>query len=356
MDFGAVALECCPLRSAVVGRWRLIMTTKTAGIGLLVLISIARQGVGEEWRDRLEKEAPDKWSALEAYYAHFEASWNESVTKNYGDKKEQRTRKRLLINGDNVRLEITKGMRTGVVAANKKYLFNVRRQDETMPYLLNYYGKQNEFNLINEFRLYTQALCYCQNVPLSRWGSDACLGTTSVDSVEVGGKRMVRWRSRYTPGEKETGKGTENEGIIWNIVPTFDAPFDLTLVLDPDSYWCIKSYEMNVFTINLIYSGSNEYQRDERGFPVVRRVRRDERGADNRVKTIICDFEIAESKDIPESMFTLSAFGLSEMESETIGWWERNRIWLGLVSVLVLLGLVAIVVRLVRKRFIAKTA
>lgn len=331
-----------------------IMNPGKLGIGLLVLISVVQQGIGEEWIDRLEKEAPDKWSALESYYAQFEADWNESIIKNFGDKKEQKTRKRLLINDDCVRLEITKEGRTGVVAANKKYLFNLRRQNEEMPYLLNHYGKQNEFNLINEFRLFAQSLCYCQNVPLTRWRSDTCLRTLNVDSVEVDGKRMVRWLSRYTPS-KETDNGVENMGLIWNIVPTFKKPFDLMLVLDPDSCWCIKSYEMNNFTINLIYSGSNEYQRDERGFPIIHRVWREERGNGNRVKTISCDFEIAKHEVIPESLFTLSSFGLPEIESDT-NEQERSHIWFGLLIVLLLMMLIAILLRKLRKWGVTKTA
>jgi hypothetical protein len=81
---------------------------------------------------------------------------------------------------------------------------------------------------------------------------------------------------------------------------------------------------------------------------VVRRVKREERGEKNQVKTTTCEFEQVEHKDIPESMFTLTAFGLPEMESER-PWWHWRRHWLGLLSLAVFIGLLAAVIR-ARKR------
>jgi hypothetical protein len=91
------------------------------------------------------------------------------------------------------------------------------------------------------------------------------------------------------------------------------------VLLDPEACWCVRAYAVESrFTESLVVKaeGKHEYEKDASGFPLLKRLTEHVTVLDGSKTT--ADFEDnysfscrAES-GIPESEFTLSAFGLPE--------------------------------------------
>jgi hypothetical protein len=90
-------------------------------------------------------------------------------------------------------------------------------------------------------------------------------------------------------------------------------------VLDPNACWCIREYHLSGAMdkeVRMTIAGTNEYTLTESGFPMPKRFRRTtiaEREGTRVIETELTqDFQSWMETDVPESVFSLSAFGLSE--------------------------------------------
>lgn len=123
-------------------------------------------------------------------------------------------------------------------------------------------------------------------------------------------------------------------------------------VLDPKNYWVVKSYEVDlVWPLGEkgIVKGQSEYQRDDKGFPLPKKIQISE-FYKNPVQEMITteDFFVSNNEPDPEE-FRLSFFGLPEPVN--VEWkkpWQFNGLYLLLGSGV--LFFFAIVFRKIRKK------
>src|SRR5262249_41188923 len=155
------------------------------------------------------------------------------------------------------------------------------------------------YGVDEEFRPCVQAPFYFENRALSEWLKAPNFVTKQVVPAHTGDKGLVRWECQYTPDAQEAAEGR--------------LAFTSILLLKRDKYWAIHSLE-RIFAAYKVW-GSLEYGADVEGFPVIRTVTVKTKNNDGREKIQTCEIETFLHRAVPDHDFSLSAFGLPEIDA-----------------------------------------
>ena len=122
------------------------------------------------------------------------------------------------------------------------------------------------------------------------------------------------------------------------------------IALDPAQYWIVRAYELQAkfFNGTGVITGSYEYDRGESNTPLLRLHVRRQKGTFNTGEALDHEYRYEcqfVERDVPESEFTLSAFGIPEPPGMTQP--TRWYLWAG-VAAFVCLGL-AVLLRRMRR-------
>jgi hypothetical protein len=332
-------------------------------VEIWLLPSIGRASGQGNWENRLSEEAPAQWRALQEFFSRFECTWQEDVLMTSGPIRESSSRKRLLMNGNMVRLEITilkeknergvdgKVNRQGVVAVNPRYLFNLKRASDAKEYSIAHYGSSNSYNINGEIGSVAYALYRVLDVPLSQWLTEPGVRTRTVERISSPDGDLVSWQGQYAPldAPKSNVRATQLMAATWNEVTLPRRPCDFTIILDPAKHWCVRSWKAlfagpspgTGFEMSRVIESGDEV----RGYPVPRSVSEITRNLDGRERKVTSVLQHFAPRVVPETEFTLSAFGLLEMDQQTRDPGYRGRWWIGFLFGALLLGILAFFVR-----------
>ncbi len=290
------------------------------GLAIAQLVPDAR---AETWKDRLQNEAPIAWAKLEEFYSHLECAWIERIenTQGRGKGTMEDLHKTLLIDGPLRRVHGDRQGtdRRGVMAVNKRYAFHIQRESESKAYqVVKYYRKKDASSLLddlhNEFAEIVPAPYSLLAKSLGGWLKNPNLVTEEVVAAPEGPPGLVRWKARFRPARPSAKE---------------PPPFTVTLFLDSKRHWCVQKYEILTTYENgaqVRDAAALEYGQTVDGFPVISRVSRTVTNlADGRAQQRTAVMQsFATKTDIPEEEFTLTAFGVPELEE-----WpsDRGHLW-----------------------------
>lgn len=323
-------------------------------IGCIVLIAICPcEAVAAGWKERLLSEAPPKWTALEQYYSKMEVSsrmtypTRPSVSAQFPDIVYVDIRK----NGEwmvSTMRRVGKGIdgkrmdTLNVYGVNSHYAFELGKTspDADTFVLANFQSASDEMrrkvhahgehNFSSAFEV--------QAVPLSEFIKDPLVAITDVRSVRRGEREMAQLdyarqlvMHDRNDSSKAKASGTEHG----------------TVVLDPEHYWCVR--ECHFDRSDCKSDMFLEYGDDVDGFPILRRYQDTTTYKDGTGSMVInYEFDKLVHRDIPESEFTLSAFGLPEMQLPSEQ--KPRTLWRWLTGIGIVLGTLAILLRVYLKK------
>ncbi len=297
----------------------------------LVVAQSATEAMAQSWKDRLQSEGPVAWAKLEDFYSHLECSWIERSEATAGKLKGHTVerQKTLLIDGVLRRMHSTRPStgRQGVMAVNSRYVFHIQRDAEEKPYhVVRYYRKKDAASFLQDLDLELAELVPCPYSffarPLREWVTHPNLVTDEVVPAPEGPPGLLRWKARFRPGRPGPKES-----------PPFTLGFTVTLLLDSNQSWCVQKYEALVTYENghqVRFVGALDYGSSIDDFPVISRVTTTVTNlTDGRaqVRTAVMQ-SFARKTDVPEKEFTLTAFGVAELEEWPDDWpADRGYLW-----------------------------
>ena len=324
-------------------------------VGCLTLTGVCPgEAIAADWKERLLAEAPPKWAALEKYYSKLEVSFRSNYTTKpkppplFPDSVSFDIRK----NGD---MMVSTQRRLGtfpdgkrmddldVNGVNSRYAFTLgKTSPDAESFLLanfqpasdeareNVHGcGEHQFGIVFEVNSWD-----C--IPLAKFIKDPFVTITDVRGVRRGEREMAQL-SYERQMEKPNGSKGKEHG---------------TVVLDPDHFWCVRESHSELPDFMPVHKIDHflEYGEDVDGFPILRREQDTTTYKDGEgTLATTTEFDKLVHRDIPENEFTLSAFGLPEMQLPG----EQNppTLWRWLVGIGIALGVLAILLRVyVKKR------
>lgn len=310
--------------------------------GLAICPNIASS---TEWKERLLTEAPHKWEALEQYYSKMEGSSRKIVATPMGGKPipsmfEGTVVRDVRENGDWIVATIHRvGKRNGkpvdtieVTSTNSRYAFRLGKPT----------SDAESFVLVNFEPVNAQARGKARgqidfHLPFNPLG-DRLSDVLKNPSFVITGVRGVR------------RDGKELVQMDYDIHVSNNDPQDpspkntieirhISLILDPERYWSVQECHFDFPNMN--GDESLEYSQSVDGFPILRRSTYTQRGKNGLGDMLATqDFNKLVHRDIPENEFTLSAFGLPEMQVP--GEQKPRTLWRWLVGIGIALGLFAV--------------
>jgi hypothetical protein len=334
--------------------WRELLIGLVRG-GLLLTAMCSGDAVAADGKERLFSEAPPKWTALEQYYSKLEVSFRAIVSSKpatlgpvypdicYFDIRRNgdmmvSTQRRVGKFPDGKRMDSL-----GVNGVNSRYAFKLGKTtpDAESFILANFQPASDEmrrkvhsrgehhFNIVFEVNSWD-----C--IPLSKFIKDPLITITDVHDLRRGGRDMAQL-SYERQWKIHDRSGTEHG----------------TVILDPERYWCVCEHHSELPDILPVrkIDGFLEYGDDVDGFPILRRCQETTTYKDKTDSplVIIYEFDKLVHRDIPESEFTLSAFGLPEVQVP--GEQKPRTLWRWLVGIGIALGVLAVLLRVyVKKR------
>lgn len=326
-------------------------------IGGVILLALCRsEAVAVDWKERLLSEAPPKWSALEQYYAKMEASYRKTFAvppegKPFPLSFQGTIYYEILTNGGMMvctHRHVGKDSQgkqrdtTKVLGVNARYAFELGKTAlDAETFILTNFQISNdrarhkvrgsggaEFDKILEVQGF-RMLDIIKNPQLT---------ITNVLGVQRNGKELVQLEydrqlveyDRQDPSQKKI-TGTEHSIVF----------------LDPERYWCIREYHFD--NPDWKGDGSLEYGDADDGFPILRRCTHTathHKGYGTMLITY--EFDKLVHRDIPESEFTLSAFGMPELQLP--GEQKPRTLWRWLIGIGIALGALAVLFRVYMKK------
>ncbi len=282
--------------------WRRIPTTFIAVCFLAFSISMVR---GEEdLKQQFLEQAPKAWEALEGFDSQLAGTFTKTESYKDGKKPTKTTKNDFAVSGKMGRMRQEGGPDGEKVGAmNSQYFFTLRKASEPN-YAVNiiepYVGdakatEHAEGKIANSLHQYVFAPWYYDLKPLGYWLKQPGFKIDRATPVGRTGKNLVRVDFSYDPPA-----GIDSRLAV---LPSW-------FLFDPSAYWSIQAYDIQKSWGNII--GNIEYGDRIDGFPVQKQIVeyvRDKQGGELKV---VVDFNKLERKVVPESEFTLSAFGLPE--------------------------------------------
>jgi hypothetical protein len=168
------------------------------------------------------------------------------------------------------------------------------------------------------------------------------------DWVDHDGRRVVRLEALVVPKVRFPPEK--------DLVPA-------TMILDPDRYWCCLGEQADYVTKTgqrAVFTSQNEVGTGSQKIPIIKRrslqfTFKDSEGKPVGTWQSVSDFDLYEDSAVPESEFTLTAFGLPEPQG--IEWPKPTRWWLwGTAAGLAMIVASGIAARFVRRRQQARAA
>jgi hypothetical protein len=321
----------------------------------VVIMFFLHEPVAASWKERLLSEAPPKWMALEEYYSKVEASYRKIFDippegkpfplsfqgTIYYDVRENGG---MMVCTDHHVGKDGKGKQrdtTKVRGVNSRYAFNLGKSapDADTFVLANFQAVDDQARQKvrgsggDDYNLAFKV----QGVRLIDLIKDP-LFTIDARGVQRNGKELVQLeydrklvkRDRNDPSQTMAA-GTEH-GIV---------------LLDPEHSWCIREYHLN--NPDWKIDGTLEYGDEVDGFPILRRCKHTAMNKQGLGTMLITyEFDKLIHRDIPESEFTLSAFGLPEVQVP--GEQKPRTLWRWLLGIGIVLGMLAILLRIYVKK------
>jgi hypothetical protein len=328
------------------------------GIGCIIVLSLwPHDTAAGEWKERLRTEAPPKWTALEQYYAKMEMSYRKIIAiptegKPIPESFLGTIYQDVCVNGDRIvctshhvgKDDSGKSVDTTFVrGVNSRYFFELAKTapDADTFILSNFQpvsdkARQKVFNGgASNARI---AFAGSQFGRLSDIIKDPRFTISNIHGVRRDGKEVVQFEYGFTaetPDKQAPPQHKEpwaEHGVV---------------VVDPQHSWCILRTHFD----NPNWTGDEtvEYGDAIDGFPIPRRCTHTsthKKGMGNGL--IICEFDKLVHRDIPESEFTLSAFGLPEMQVP--GEQKPQTLWRWLLGIGIALGVLAVLLRIYVKK------
>lgn len=282
---------------------------------LLVLVFALVWSIGpggragaEDGKASLLSDASKAWSSLKDFSEHLEGQFTETVTFSDSSMPSSKSVTQFLISNGNVRFEIQKGKDKAVIAGafNPSYFFLLNGETgagfqvaqiqpstvrvPTSPHTPAAYVLE-----------YVYAPWFFMQKPLAAWLKDPDFVVKKVTSHPQDGRMLLRAEFTYVPKKAS--------GDVPLKMLTFYEPS--WVILDPDNYWTIQEHLITTWYGN--QRGRVTYGERVGGFPMAKRAERISTGARTKdVKTTRWEIDRIAHRMIPESEFTLSAFGLPE--------------------------------------------
>jgi hypothetical protein len=309
--------------------------------------------IAADWKERLLSEAPPKWAALEQYYAKMEMScrtiltetpkglggvpdvvysdirkngeWMVSTQRRVGKNLDGKRTDDLSVNGVNSRYAFTLGKAApdaeSFILANFEPASDIARQ--------KVHGRgERSFSAVFEVDTWD-----C--VPLSKFIKAPSVTITDVRGLNRGGRVLVQLNFE------------RQQEWINNLRVTVHG----AVVLDPEHCWCVRECHAE-FPDSMPASKTDnilEYGDDVDGFPILRREQHTVTYRDGKGRLVTTtEFDKLVHRDIPESEFSLSAFGLPEVQVP--GDQKPRTLWRWLIGIGAALGVLAILFRAYAKR------
>lgn len=342
-------------------RWRFVSLDRVIWC-VIFLAMFPREAIAASWKERLLAEAPPKWTAMEEYYSKMEVSFRQyvpvlpqSLVGRAPDLAYFDIRK----NGD---MMVSSLRRVGkyadgkkmdqlrILGINKRYAFKLAKTSpDADTFILEKYESASDeirqqvqsrggLNFTSSFRV--------NGMLLSEFVKDSLVTITDIRSLQRGGReiaqldyhRQLVYHDSNDPSKNKI-IGTE-EGVV---------------VLDPEHCWCIREHHFVLPSLKC--DVALEYGDDVDGFPILRRVQ-DTTVYKNSTGTMrtVWEFDKLVHRDIPESEFTLSAFGMPEMQLP--GDQRPHTLWRWMIGIGIALAALAILLRVYwqRRRQVRQTA
>lgn len=291
---------------------------------------------GQDMRARFESEAPRGWAKIVEMSRRCDV---EQLLKQIRPDRDEQTLFTAKFAGTNLAYTVkymksgeNAGRRSGeenVICCNSKYGFELKRSAKDRPWNVNYLG--NDVSDIFSKGV-DEGACIAPQFSLSigmlflpDWSKQESFKVVNVEAIE--GVKGERAAVRFE-----------------NARPTKELVFWIqrgTLILNPERLWAIEQYDVDVVFQPTgearWWSLKTEFAPGPDNFPVVRESlqRQGPKGGaeDFRNSWVFNRFEL---RDVPESEFTLSAFGLPEINARPASRWRWWAISLAAAGVLLI--------------------
>jgi len=307
------------------------------------------------WKERLLSEAPSKWAALEQYYSKLEVSYRKIITAPSEGKPlpltfqgtiycDTRQNGEMMVCTDHHVGKDGKGKQrdtTNVRGVNSRYTFTLGKtaSDAESFVLINFQPVSDQARQKvrgsggNEYDMAFKV----QFVRLIDLLKDP-LFTFDVHAVQRNGKELVQLEY-----DRQLVKQNQQGSAHKKVIGTEHG----TILLDPERCWSIQEHHFE----NPDWKGNSflEYGEERDGFPIIHRCKHTATHKQLGTRLTIYEFDKFIHRDIPESEFTLSAFGLPEMQVP--GEQKPRTLWRWLIGIGLILGMLAVLLRIyVKKR------
>jgi hypothetical protein len=309
------------------------------------LLSLSMGGVrgndADTWENRFVKEAPAQWQAyldgakdLQGSATSIFEEGGKVVRRFQAEFKQNKTCALLRVENPSGKtrpeslyaMNAQYGFKLGRASAEKPWAVLGEQLDLEKGYKLNPSGYSPAGNV--EFWLgMAHNIFGRENSLLPEVSKDGDFSVRSASPVLVDGQALVRVEFAARP-KKWTTKSHPNE-TDW--MPLRGG----WLVFDPEKYWVIRechvefqNWGAGAADVRLM-DGKFEYKEGKKGFPVLKRIVRGFPLSGSR-QTI--EFDLSEKDDVPDSDFTLSAFGLPEPAELKTARPQAWYIWAGLAG------------------------
>jgi hypothetical protein len=323
---------------------------------------------GDNDRSRLLTEGPPAWAALSQFYSHLEGKvtiTGEALNSpNAGRLSGARVMKRVQFrfNGKmgltltfpmaNAGSNATEDRGSYVHGMNSRYAFKINRSTTTDPYTVTYYGPRSpdfySVELVQTEMANHLLRAFCVNgMSLDKFLAQSGLSIDKVGPVTEGpSMAWIRMEFSWLYHEKDP-KGQESPST---------SLFQGWIDFDPQNHWCVRRYLLQWPGAGGKKRGHNdstiiEYGQPIDGFPIVQRVTSVTYSNDRTTESrTVSELEEMVHRTIPERDFTLSAFGLPEVDPE-LGIEKGGYLWVWLVVLSLLTAVAAVAfAKLARKR------
>lgn len=289
-------------------------------VSLLVVAGLAATVSAEDGsKQRFLTEAPNAWAHLERYADRVDISACIRTT-NSGpgmiDVPPEEINVHYITKDDAKLLELiqTSG-KSEVFGANLRYGLLLNRSSEDDPFLVRYIGtgKADKDSIKNKlsarFEQYVVAPYRISDKTFNELLREPTFRINSVSSVSRGGEDLARVDFAYTPANPETS-GMRGGWCLFA----------------PDQLWGLRESENETPWGKV--ACSVEYGEKHEGLPTLRRVTTTIINKDGRSQINSCEFSKWDNRSVPDRDFTLAAFGLPEIDTDSrVSTTDRAQAW-----------------------------
>lgn len=322
--------------------------------GGILLLSLCSQGSSAEgWKERLLTEAPPKWRDLEQYYSKIDVSYRKVI----GAPPEGKPFPWSFVG--TVQLDIRENGERIVCTTHRVGKDRAGKQEDSTQ--VDGVNSRYAFQLVKTTPD-ADTFVLANLEPVSDKAREKIRGKVDFTMIfKIQGKRLTDIIEDPLYTIKAYGVQRKEREVVqmeydfplahWDRTDASQkgaSPVEHgTVIFDPKHSWCVLKYHFD--NPNWIGDGTLEYGEEVDGFPIPRRctyTAKSKKGHGNQLITY--EFDKIVHRDIPESEFTLSAFGLPEMPLP--GEQKPQTLWRWLLGIGIALGVLAVLLRVYVKK------